>query len=675
MQIFLEKPKFVFKESGGKVEEAKMPEGTPAYKITSRDQTDIIYTGEKGLGGAFAKGRYLVVPVYFDLPHAVECVLRFYENYGKDTSVHTRVNYGMLPGFTHYVTINMKTLDMEVLFHPRVLGSLKIMALKDPTRPEELDAFLFTIPPSATEYTVYVGHPYLTDKAPEQKIPTTPFVDKIGQWIQKDWKGKTKDEAEMIANYKKWLSEASEPDEGYKNSSGYFRTAVIDGMHYLLDPNGNPFFSVGFDCTRPNSEGPIKGLESLVEELPPKDGKFSVAWESERSWRIKKISDAGESFDFTLANLIKAFGDDWKQAWLKITTHRLKSWGFNTIANWSDRELLTYSGMPYVTETPFPDTEQKLFRDFPDVFSPEYEESAKECAKYLEEFKDDRNLIGYFLRNEPNFAFGDYNITSFLLKNEKDSYCKREFVKDMKEKYGDIASFNKAWGKDFKSFDDISTPWPWEFDITDEALAVMNEFNRKLFSRYIEVPAKACRAVAPNHLNLGLRWAWVANDSFFGGSEFVDVFSINLYDLVPLEDYITELSEKSGGKPVMIGEFHAGALDAGLPTTCIFSVSSQKDRGLFYSYYVEQSAAIPGLVGAHYFQYNDQPFLGRFDGENYTGMVDVCGKPHEELLKKMVETNARLLDIRSGKIPPTDVVPDVAPNEGFCSRIDGVRSN
>jgi len=178
----------------------------------------------------------------------------------------------------------------------------------------------------------------------------------------------------------------------------------------------------------------------------------------------------------------------------------------------------------------------------------------------------------------------------------------------------------------------------------------------------------ACRTVDPNHLNLGLRWAWVANDNFFAGSEFIDVFSINCYKEAPDPELIKELSQKSGGKPVMIGEFHTGALDVGLPTNGICSVSTTSERGYHYSYYVESCAAMPEMVGAHYFQYNDQALLGRSDGENCNvGMVDVCGKPYMDMIEKIIETNSRIMDIRTGKIKPTSRRPDIALNEGFCS--------
>jgi hypothetical protein len=635
-----------------------LPDGvTPAMKITGKEQADIVLQGKDGtIGGAvFLKGKYLVIPVFFDDPHCVNLIMRFYENYGQPEEVHSKVAYGLLPHFLHYVTVDLRILDMTVPNQPRVPGSLTFMYTNSPTRCEKLDALVITIPKTATERAFYMGEPYLADEPPKQPLYDGIYVDRLGQWALKEWKGKTANEEEMIKNYRKWLAEAQEPGEGYRNSKGFFKVEKRDGFFHLIDPDGLPFFSVGPDCVYPSSAGPIGGFEKMIEELPPKDGLYAECWNK-------------KNVDFLKANLIKAFGETWHKDWTKLTAHRLKEWGFNTVANWADADFRKNSGLPYVIEPWLAYTERNIFRDLPDVFSPEYEENSIEHAKILKPYKNDKNLIGYFMRNEPSFAFGDFNLTLYMLKSDFDSYSKREFIKDMTEKYGDIANFNDAWGTVFADYEAIKTPWPWDVKLTPAGEEDSNIFNRKLVSKYIEVPAKAFRAVAPNHLNLGLRWAFIVNDFFYGGSEFIDVFSLNSYSESLKPERIAEISQKAGGKPVIIGEFHTGALDAGLPTNGICSSASQNERGVHYSYYVENGATLPELIGAHYFQYNDQPLLGRGDGENCNvGFIDVCGKPHTEMMEHVVETNARVMDIRLGKIKPTDRRPVIVPIEGYCS--------
>jgi hypothetical protein len=55
------------------------------------------------------------------------------------------------------------------------------------------------------------------------------------------------------------------------------------------------------------------------------------------------------------------------------------------------------------------------------------------------------------------------------------------------------------------------------------------------------------------------------------------------------------------------------------------------------------------VVGAHWFQYQDQATTGRGDGENYQiGLVDVCDRPYPETIRACREVGYRLYGIRLG---------------------------
>jgi hypothetical protein len=55
---------------------------------------------------------------------------------------------------------------------------------------------------------------------------------------------------------------------------------------------------------------------------------------------------------------------------------------------------------------------------------------------------------------------------------------------------------------------------------------------------------------------------------------------------------------------------------------------------------VEQAMALPYFLGAHWFQWQDQPVLGRMDGENYNiGLVDVTNRPYLELVQALKDTH------------------------------------
>jgi len=182
----------------------------------------------------------------------------------------------------------------------------------------------------------------------------------------------------------------------------------------------------------------------------------------------------------------------------------------------------------------------------------------------------------------------------------------------------------------------------------------MKAFSRKMLRAYVEIPAKACRRADPNHMILGMRWAWISDPELVTGWENFDVFSINCYAVDPTEA-VSRVVQLGVDLPVMIGEFHFGALDAGLTATGLEGVASQHDRGLAYRYYCERVAAHPNGVGCHYFQCYDQFLLGRFDGENYNiGLFDICSQPYPEMMKAVRECSRSLYQVACGKLAPTE---------------------
>ena len=111
----------------------------------------------------------------------------------------------------------------------------------------------------------------------------------------------------------------------------------------------------------------------------------------------------------------------------------------------------------------------------------------------------------------------------------------------------------------------------------------------------------------------------------------------------------------------MIGEFHHGALDAGLPSNGIRGVQTQAERARAYRYFVETTAASSWSVGVHYFTLNDQPILGRFDGENFQiGVVDICQRPYRDFVAGVRTTNAALDEVVFGERTPSDDYPEEA---------------
>jgi hypothetical protein len=153
--------------------------------------------------------------------------------------------------------------------------------------------------------------------------------------------------------------------------------------------------------------------------------------------------------------------------------------------------------------------------------------------------------------------------------------------------------------------------------------------------------------------SLGLRFGGSAPDAMIEACRLFDVFSMNSYTTAPSPQQV-ERAFRLSGRPVLIGEFHFGTPGRGL-SAGLRQTANQQERGVAYRYYVENAAAIPCLIGVHWFQWIDQPSTGRFDGENYNiGMVDIADRPYSDFIQAMQTTHNRLLDIHAGRRTATD---------------------
>lgn len=130
------------------------------------------------------------------------------------------------------------------------------------------------------------------------------------------------------------------------------------------------------------------------------------------------------------------------------------------------------------------------------------------------------------------------------------------------------------------------------------------------------------------------------------------MISVNCYRMAPDAAIIAEVARRTG-RPVLIGEWHMGATDRGLPATGLRAVGGQAERAQAYRAYLETAAVHPDLVGAHWFQCSDQAALGRFDGESYPiGIVGYCHRQYPELCAAASASHERLYALVASREQP-----------------------
>jgi len=123
--------------------------------------------------------------------------------------------------------------------------------------------------------------------------------------------------------------------------------------------------------------------------------------------------------------------------------------------------------------------------------------------------------------------------------------------------------------------------------------------------------------------------------------------SFNFYERHPTWD----LPPDAVDKPILVGEFHFGALDRGHLAGGCATAFDQNERAQCFKDFVNACLDNPRYVGCHWFQYTDQAMTGRyFDGEAYQcGFVTVTDAPYPELVEACRETAAQMYERRMGK--------------------------
>ena len=301
-------------------------------------------------------------------------------------------------------------------------------------------------------------------------------------------------------------------------------------------------------------------------------------------------------------NIARKFGkDDYRADYNLFAQRRLWSWGVNTIGNWSGGDLLRTARIPYVASV------LERGRGVPrhpkfhiyDFAAPDFEEKMR--AAIREKFATDETL---------RHAAGDPLCIGFFIDNE--------------------LQFQK-----------------WIPEVGAEKAA-------PLLDLYFRLCKEELGRAAPGKLYLGSRFVGFRQAGILwrAAARHCDVVSVNAYanSVANIPD---NLFEPDLEKPILLGEFHFGCMDRGMFRASLCPVGDQTERGRSYARLVEGALRHPLFVGCHYFQYRDQPLIGRGDGEAYQcGFVDGCDRPYAPLCAAARQIGEKMYGIRSERQRP-----------------------
>ena len=489
-----------------------------------------------------------------------------------------------------------------------------------------------------------------------------PFIDEYGQYMHRDWPGKIHSEKDFALQKEAEEKDlTTHPGPAARNlyggwtagpqleATGFFRVEKYQGKWWLVDPEGRLFWSHGIDCVASRNQTATTDREHYFRGLPDKDSRlakfYGEGWRASHGYYKDKTPFT--TFSHQKANLCRKYGENWPEAWSGITHRRLGSWGLNTIANSSAQEIYLERRTPYVATVRINakklEGSEGFWGKFHDVFDPGFRTEIRQALVEKKEEIGDPWCIGFFVDNELSWGTDEVSLALATLISPAEQPAKKAFIEDLRAKYKTIDQLNTAWGTRYASWDALleSRDAPDQKKAWNDLTAFCSRTAETYFKTIKEELARA----APGQLYLGCRFsrAWVNDRAEQAAIKFCDVVSYNRYTYSVENLRLPE----SADKPIIIGEFHFGALDRGMFHTGLRKARDQKHRAELYKNYVKGALRNPLMVGTHWFQYNDQPTTGRADGENYQiGFVDICDTHYQEIVSASREVGDSLYQYR-----------------------------
>ena len=454
-----------------------------------------------------------------------------------------------------------------------------------------------------------------------------PFVDRFGQFAHADWPEKVHDEREFAEDLARERAAMRPAPASWDEWGGWrdgprlspgdaFRVEKVDGRWWFVTPSGTLFFSHGLDTLRHYTDAPNGSRHpDWYETPPPKNGRMA----------------------FTHWNLQRKFGKiDYLADYYRHIHARLADWGMNTIGRWGAWRLPTAGRHPYLLLLDSPAKVPRLpgTRIY-DVFHPDFEErfiagvaDQVRTEETIARAVEDPLCLGLSVDNELPFEV----MTGVMMAQDfRASPAKNAFFARVRAKYGSLAAINAAWGTSMNTWPALAAlamPLPGAGFAADA-----EEFRLEWLRRYFQTARRAVKGLAPKRLFFAAAFAGMEHPPavWDAAAESADVLMADVHDrdvaaLRPL------VSPGTVDRPLLLGAFTFGCLDRGMFAAGPCPAPDQAARSAADTRFVQSARDNPCVVGCHYFQYRDQPLIGRDDGEAFQiGFVDVCDRIYPDL--------------------------------------------
>ena len=286
-------------------------------------------------------------------------------------------------------------------------------------------------------------------------------------------------------------------------ASGNFRTEKVNGKWWLVDPDGYLFWSHGMGSVNlDEGDAVITDREFYFTSLPD-SVKYRELYR--KGWRAPfgyyKDRET-HSFDEIGWNMLRKYGDNWKEKVIGLAPERLLSWGQNTFGAWTSSEIFLESKIPYtpiimIGSRKLEGSEGHWYK-YADPYDTSLAGNLTRKIKSIKKSTTDPYCIGYFVDNE--ITWGDTTgVARWTIASPSGQPAKIVMLDFLKKKYQTIDKLNGKWGTRFASWNDFMKNTRL-LDIRNEDT---KEFTLMAINEYFKQVRNTLKKLAPDKLYLG----------------------------------------------------------------------------------------------------------------------------------------------------------------------------
>ena len=351
---------------------------------------------------------------------------------------------------------------------------------------------------------------------------------------------------------------------------------------------------------------------------------------------------------------------DWHEAagtlpeWIAKTEARLSDWGFNSAGAWSlppqQLKLPTVINLELGRLAKF-----HWFDPFDPAMPARMDAEAK---KLTAPFRHSPYRIGYFSDNEVGWWGGALFV--FYAQKPASNFTKQRWIATLKAFYHDDW---RRFARDFvppKGVESwqalLQTRKPTRLRIGGHGVAAVERWTAVVAEHYYALARAAIKKADPKALFFGDRLPIYYDPAALRvEAPRVDALAVN-YNVDSPEGWLAPyffdgIRRITHGKPILISEWFYAAREnrtGNANNGHLMTVDSQAERAAGAAASAQLFAAVPEILGLHWFQYYDYPLGGRADSEDYNfGLVDIRDQPYLRLVTALGEANHRLPEIHA----------------------------